>query len=280
MSSEEGRRRSPARALWIELVGTPGAGKTTLAGELIDILADQDLAAGTLVDRGRPHAARTVPGRILARITPTPFQRPLLWMLFYALSAVHGLRFARERRSLTGLVVRGQRRRPIPARLRRHILFWFFQLGGRRRFLERTSRPGDILVLDDGFLHRAVHLHASPAERPQAEQISTYVDLLPRPDLVVRPVASRETCKRRVRERGVWRHSSHLTNEELSSYLANAERAVHLAVERARELGWDVVEVDNERDPAIVRRDLEEAIRRNLDTAAGGRVGIREGVLR
>jgi hypothetical protein len=76
----------------------------------------------------------------------------------------------------------------------------------------------------------------------------------------------------------VWRHSSHLTNEELSNYLANAERAVHLAVERARERGWDVVEVDNERDPAIVRRDLEETIRRNLDTAAG-RVGIRQGML-
>jgi AAA domain len=279
MSSDGRRPARPPQALWIELVGTPGAGKTTLAREAVEILGDHGLAAGTIVDRARLHAARTLPGRMLARISPAPFQRPLLWALFYVLAAVDGLRFAREHRVLTGLVVGGQRRRPIPARLRGHIVFWFFQLGGRRRFLERTARAGDVLVLDDGFLHRAVHLHASPPERPEAEQVAAYVDLLPRPDLVIRSVASRETCERRVRERGVWRHSRHLTDAELSSYLANAERAVHLAVERAREHGWDVVEIDDERDVTIVRRDLSDAIQRTLDATAG-RAGSPEGVLR
>lgn len=277
MSSDGRGPGFPQRALWIELVGTPGAGKTTLARELVEILGDHGLAAGTIVDRARLHAARTLPGRMLAWVTPAPFQRPLLWTVFYVLSAVDGLRFAREHRALAGLVVRRQRRRPIPAPLRRHILFWFFQLGGRRRFLQRTSRSGDVLVLDDGFLHRAVHLHASPGERPEAEQVAAYVDLLPRPDVVIRPVASRETCERRVRERGVWRHSRHLTGDELSNYLANAERAVYLAVERAREQGWDVVEIDDERALPVVGHDLRDAIQATL-AATAGRAGSPEGV--
>ena len=146
--------------------------------------------------------------------------------------------------------------------MKRHTLFWFFQLAGRHRFLTATMRDGEALVMDDGFLHRSVALNASPTERPDKASVETYVDLLPRPDLVIRPIADRDVCLRRIRDRGVWPHSRHLTDADLERYVANAERVVDVAVERAKANGWDVIEIDNGgRDLREVRTETGEAVR-------------------
>jgi len=231
--------------LVVELIGTPGAGKTTMSREIVRLLRERGLEAGTPVDVARDHAARTASGRAFARLAPARLRRGLLWQLFYLLATAHALRFGREHRALVRHVWIGQRARPIPRRVRRHIRYWFFQLGGRHRFLTTTANDREALVFDDGFLHRSVHLHTSHLEEPDADRVTAYVDLLPVPDLVVVVSANHDVCERRVRERGVWAHSRRLSGPELSCYLANAERVVHTAVQRARERGWAVVEVEN-----------------------------------
>jgi broad-specificity NMP kinase len=261
-SDPRSRQRQPHRPLLtVEFVGTPGAGKTTLADELVDLLQEDGINASTVIGAAREHARRTVAGRGIDVFLPHRLRRAFLWQLFYMLSILHIAPFTLEHFRLIRFVLRTQLTRPIPFAAKRHVLFWFFQLVGRGRFLGATSRGREIVVVDDGFLHRSVHLNASHVEEPDARLVRAYVDLAPTPDVVVVAVAGRQACERRIQQRGVWQHRSHLSPAELSRYIRNAEVVVGLAVQRARERGWTVLEVDNEgRELDQVRKDLREAV--------------------
>ncbi len=228
----------------VELIGIPGAGKTTLAGKIVSLLSERGFVAATSTDAARRHAGRSRTVRILP-LAPHPSNGRLLWVVFYALGMLNGIFFVWEHRRLVGTVVGAQLRRPVSVATKRHILFWFFQLGGRHRFLSSTGRSGEVLVVDDGFLHRSVHLSASHLEEPSRAWVRSYVDLVPPADVVVHVVAETELCERRVLERGIWRHSRNLTRDELSTYIRNANKAVSFAVERAGERGCWIGTVHN-----------------------------------
>jgi hypothetical protein len=244
----------------LELIGTPGAGKTTLAGDIIPLLRERGWAPSTIVDAAREHARRTPTGRLVARCTSGATQRAVLWWLFYGLGSLHALAFMAEQPRLSRLVLRTQLRRPIRVTRRLHTSFWFFQLAGRQRLLRATARDREVLVVDDGFLHRAVHIYASHAERPSAQRVVQYVDLLPEPAIVLHVRCDEATCEQRVRRRGLWRHSRRLTVAELSRYLAHSDRIVAVATRRARERGWLVADVDNGAGASNATSDLVRAL--------------------
>ena len=253
--------REAAAPLIVEFIGTPGAGKTTLSRELLTLFRERGIHATTVLDAARPHAGRTAAGRAVALLSPPRLRNLLLWQLFYGLGIYHAFGFARENPRLARLVFTTELARPIPAALKRHTLFWFFQLGGRYRLLHAASRAGEALVFDDGFLHRAIALNASHLEPPEPDRVNAYVDLLPQPDLIVRPIAGVDECERRVRARGVWRHRRDLDASQLTRYLVNAESVAELATRRARERGWNLVEIDTDgRDEDRIRGDMRTAI--------------------
>jgi thymidylate kinase len=263
--SSDGRRPPvvprPDRPLMIEFIGTPGAGKTTLSNELIGLLRERGINASTIIGAARDHGVRTLLGRAVAWVAPPSLRAPLLWQVFYVLSMIHVLGFARKHNELCRQVLRTQLGRTVPAETKRHALFWFFQLVGRYDFLRATAGDREAIVLDDGFLHRSVQLHASHTEEPDPGRVSDYVDLLPTPDLVIYVVAGREVCERRIHRRGVWPHRRHFSPADISRYLRNAEQVVESAVRRARARRWKVAEIVNEGRPLEqLRWDLNRAL--------------------
>lgn len=231
----------------IELIGTPGAGKTTLLPVVTGFFETRNYKAYTVVEAARPFARRTAWGKMVLGLAPLSWQHPLLWRVFYLLSIVYRWKFIARHLRLISQVLAAQKNRPAAADVRqRKVLVWFFRQMGYYEFLRFQARPDEVLVFDEGFIHRVVQLHTSSIEKPDTAQITAYVDLLPRPDLVIFIQASEAVCEKRIYERGLWQRAQHKRPGEISQFVAHARQAVNLAVAQARCRDWPVIEVNND----------------------------------
>ena len=250
----------------VEFIGTPGAGKTTLLPAVKEYFAAQGFNACSVVEAARPFAQRTLPGRSICRLAPQALQRPLLWQVFYHLSRLYRLKFFIRHPQLSGMVYSFQKRRPISEADRHHVLHWFFHLVGAYEFLNSHAGPEDVLIFDEGFVHRVVQLYASEKEDPDKELVLAYLDLVPRPDLVIFTDAPREICERRVIARGIWDRFRHKSPAEFSQFIANSHQVVNLAADYLKQKGWPVIDVDTGGDdPAAAQAELQ----RKLSNRAG-----------
>ncbi len=244
-------------ALVIEFMSTPGAGKTTIRPAVKEFFASRGLHAWTAVDAGRPFARRTMVGKLVGSMMPVSVRSALLWQTFYHLSKLYRLKFRFENRALLRSVLRFQRQRPIAEADRRHVLHWFINLTGQYAFLKQYAHPDDVLIFDEGFTHRVVQLFASESETPDLERVRDYLDMLTKPDLIIRPRASLETCIYRVDKRGIWERFRDRDRKTFCRFMSNAHAVVNFAADHLQSKGWPVVEIINDhRPPADSQRQL------------------------
>ncbi len=232
----------------IELAGPPGAGKTALLPTIQQACDAVGLRPYTVEEAARVFARRTLLGRVASRL-PTVAARRALWAIYYWGSVLGALRLASRQRSLAGHVARTQWRRPAGADAgQRRVLYWFMRTAGAYAFLVRHGRPGEALIVDEGFVHRTVQLHSSAIERPDDAPVSAYIASVPRTDLVVIVHAPEHLCRQRVQARGVWQRLDHRSPAEIDRFVANAHRAIQIAAECVRSDDRAVVEIDNADD--------------------------------
>lgn len=243
----------------VEFISTPGAGKTTLLPAVKRFFASHGLRAWTILEAARPFARRAPLGRLVGAILPPAAQGPLLWQVFYQASRLKRAEFQRQHRELLDSVLRFQRTRPLSRADRRHVLGWFLNLTGQYQFLTEHARPGEVLVLDEGFVHRVVQLFASETETARAADLRSYLGLIPVPSLVIHPRASLATCLQRVHRRGVWERFAGRGDEVVARFMDSAHAAVGLAVEQIHAQGWPMLAIDNEGiQPQEAARRLEQ----------------------
>jgi Ser/Thr protein kinase RdoA (MazF antagonist) len=246
----------------VEFLGVPGAGKTTLMEAARKFFHEEGFRAYSAVDAARPLAQRTAVGRFVTRFVPARFRKQVLWQAFYYNSFFYRFKFIRRQFRLYQFVLRSQWRRPPESAVReRRVLYWFHRLMGTYEFLKKFAKPGEVLVFDDGFVHRAVHLNASMVETPIPENIKTYLDLIPQPDIVIVPCTPLDVCTSRVIQRGVWKHFHNKSHEDLNQYLVNCSQVVEVTVDYIKSKGWTVIEVDNGKsDPAFAAELLRNEL--------------------
>jgi adenylate kinase len=251
----------------IEFVGAPGAGKSTLLPIVAQVCRDAGYEPATVVASARGLAARTRPGRVLVRCVPAGRVRAAaLWALFRVASGAATLRQIGATWPLCRDVVRSQRGRPAAADVRdRRVRYWFARLLGAHGLFLAQGRPGEVLVLDEGYVHRVVQLFASSVEVPENSVVRRYLALVPEPDVLVVVEAPIGRCVERVRARGPWSRFGHRPPEDLAAFVANAHTATTAAAAVARARGWVVVTVHNDGDdPEPARRALRERLARTL----------------
>ncbi|MGE5073592.1 MAG: hypothetical protein ACM3MF_09200 [Anaerolineae bacterium] len=259
--------------LVVEFIGTPGAGKSTFLPGVKEYFALHGMQPWLVIEAARPFVQRIAAGRLIAACAPRKLRGPLLWQVFSQASRLYQIKFRREHRQLMESVLRFQQQRPISDADREHVLHWFINLTGQYSFLRAHARPGEVLLLDEGFVHRVVQLFASEAEDLDAERIRAYLDQIPLPDLLIRPVASTQTCLERVYLRGVWKRFRDRDKASIARFVANAHEAVNIAVEHVQARGCPVFQVVNEDRPA------SEAIHRLYQQlSAGYQLPLRSGL--
>ena len=265
----QGLKRRSRGLVVIELIGVPGAGKTTVAGVLEEALRDSGTIPYDVVKAARVFAERTALGRLMSRLLPGSRIPAALWGVYLLYSWVYAVVFSTRNPRLLRYLMISQRRRPAEADVAaRKVRYWYLRLVGSYEFLVAKGYPGEVLVLDEGFVHRVVQLHASEVERPEADAISRYLQLVPEPDAVIHVRAPLDVCVERIRLRGVWERYQRRDRGRLSDFLESADRAVVLAAESIRRAGWSIDAIDNVGDPAEIRSKIEDLVKRD-----GERVG-------
>lgn len=248
----------------IELVGAPGAGKTTFLPLVAEALEGLGARPLLLPEAGREAARRTLAGR-LARAVLGRHDRRFAWILFTVMRMTLGTIALAVDPPIARNLWASQRRRPAGADARRRrVVSWFVRTVGSRQVLLRTAAPDEVVLLDEGLVHRVVQLHASPVERPTEREVRAYLDLVPRPDLIVYVNAGVSCCQQRVERRGRWQRLAHRSDDDVAEFIANAHQGVELAMSDARERGWAVLEIDNGIDEPPNRDQLRAAIARSL----------------
>lgn len=249
----------------VEFLGNSGAGKTTLIPGLIEFLQGRGLTAMSVTEAIHCYMRNTPLGRVVCLFTPQALRRPALWRVFsYVTLKLHIVGFTVQNPRLVYYVVASQLRRPIPWRHRRLILRLFLRMAGTYQFLRSRARPDEILVFDEGFAHRAVHLFVSESEQPDPEQIIAYLRLLPRSDLVVWVRASLDACLARIFARGLQVRLRGLETREVVRFVRNADQVVNVVSRYLEDSGWEIVRVENDGDPAMSAAELQRSVARIL----------------
>jgi hypothetical protein len=243
--------QSSSKALIVEFIGTPGAGKTTCLPAVKEFFAAQGFQTWSVLEASRPFAQRTRFGQWVNSWAPASLKSLFLWQVFYQSSKLRRMSFRSENKELINSILRFQRKRPISSTDRHHVLHWFINLTGQYHFLKEHAQDNDILIFDEGFVHRVVQLFASEVETLDEVRIQSYLSLIPVPDLIISPHASLETCFERVYRRGIWKRYKDRDLANVFRFMSNAHEAVSIALDYMRARGWPVIQVNNESLPPV-----------------------------
>ena len=245
----------------IEMIGTPGAGKTTLLPVISYFMNEKGFQTYTVIEAARPYAKKTNLGKLSVKVLPKNFHGPMLWQIFYLYSYLNRRNFSRKNQKLIETVLTHQHKRPITDKDLKHVLRWFIHLTGYYEFFSEHLQPKDILILDEGFVHRVVQLFASENEEPNFQLVAEYLDLIPKPNLVVFTDAPEEVCKERVFSRGVWERFRDKDPNDTRKFISNASRIVEFSTNYLREKGWLVTEVQNgDQDISLAQQSLLKSL--------------------
>src|SRR5918999_6499338 len=105
MAKPSTREARTLRPVVVELVGAPGAGKTTFLPAALDACRTAGLRPYTIVGAGRAFAARTVVGRAANAALPAGLRSRALWAIFLGCRSISAAALAARQPRLARYVV-------------------------------------------------------------------------------------------------------------------------------------------------------------------------------
>jgi thymidylate kinase len=255
----------------IEFTGVPGAGKSTMALVVRQVLCDLGLKAMLVPEASRCCLMRAPLGRVIRLVTPPRWQERVIWGVFRRLLLLYKIEFAVRNRTLVWRVLGELARRQLSWRDKRSIMRWFFRDGGYYRYFLDRLQPEEALILDEGLVHRATSLYTSASEDPSPLEVTGYVKLLPRSDLVIWVQAPLDICAARVSSRGM---SKRYLGEDLAPFLNNSAKTIDIALQGIRDIGWDTVVTRSDGKLEACAADLRDLLKERVIRSHSGQVAL------
>lgn len=251
----------------IEFYGQVGSGKSTVAEAARHLLLeagfepiDMKTAIGRCLVRSRL-------GRLADRFMPAgPRGRLLKAVYRQGLYPLYSLRLALTRPRLVAAVIRAQLGNGLPWWHKRKIWRLFFNLANGLAFVSGRLAQDEILLLEEGLLHRAVNLFSWQLDGPRTGLVNQYLDHLPVLGLAVRVDAPMASCWQRSNERGLPSRLRPKEDDTAAAFFENAGHVVSLISAHLAGSGRPAIAVDNGGQEGQFEATLGRALSRVLPT--------------
>lgn len=229
---------------FLELTGMVGAGKSTIAFALGSHLEQAGWRVFTPVIASRHCLDRSWLGRMVRRFLPGGWSRGRNALLRYLISPLYQLLFALKHPRLIGIVGHSQLRRPLSWSHRRLILKRFADVAGHYQFLGSRLQPDELVIFEEGLVHRAINLFAWAEGPLEGEQLLAYFRCLPAMDWLVVVEAPPTICQLRAQKRGLPAHLADKDKATVDRFSQHSAQIMQLALVAAAGQR-QVIQIDN-----------------------------------
>jgi hypothetical protein len=228
----------------IEFYGQVGSGKSTVAQAARRFLLEAGLEP---VDM-KTAIARCLARSRLGRLLPAADRRGVMWALHvYKRSyfPLYGLRLALTNPRLVAAAIRAQLGNGLPWWHKRKIWRLFFNLAIGYSFVSGRLVEDEVLLLEEGFLHRAINLFSWQTDGVRAGLVRQYLGRLPVLDLAVRVDTPMALCQERSLARGLPSRLRPKDDDTTTIFFENAGQILTLISAHLAGSGRPAIVVDN-----------------------------------
>ena len=244
---------------FIEFTGMVGAGKSTVATALAAALQQHDQQVFTPVAASRHCLDRSLLGRLGRRLLPGVWQRGRNPLLRHLVHPFYLFLFTLAYPRLIWLVCRSQQHRPLTWRHRRLILKRFGDVAGHFHFLRSRLQPDELVIFEEGFVHRAINLFAWDEDPLDVEQLWAYYQQLPTLDLLIVVEAPTAVCQQRAQQRGLPTSLADKDEATQQRFTRHSARIIQLALSAAAD-HRPIICLDNSHSLAETLRRLQASL--------------------
>ncbi len=242
---------------YIEFLGLPGSGKTTLAEDTVTILRANRRSVFTKLEARNATVRAIIQnkssflGLVIKIFTYFPKHR-LLNFLWRKAQYPIVINFIREHPHLVQHIIECAKHVEPPLEIAQEamsdkkLIDWFFDLASTYQASHDFLGNDDVLLLEEGFCQQAYYLLIAFRKRnTNNKDLENYLQLIPKPHLVFSILTDPEKCEKRMnkRQKGV--------SSDILRFLTVSERI--LLLEQRLKIYKKIVNYLEKRNVAVIR---------------------------
>lgn len=234
--------------MFVEFFGIPGAGKSTIASRLTDALLSANCESLTLNEAITICLGRSILGSVMISnsiVAVDSCNRILARLYKYIFSTAYRYSMIILEPNLFFKVHHLLLVRNLTWRHRCAEINAFFEVYVGYKFLRKRIYDNEIVILDEGLIHRAVNLFAWNLNGLDRNRVIDYFYNLPKLKLAILVYAPLEICMERVMLRGLPKRLNGRSQKNIDSFFRNNERITELASSYLDDAKRRKIQVDN-----------------------------------
>ncbi len=253
----------------IEFMGLPGSGKSTVRAFLVESLQGRGIRCLSMEEALLSSLKARVDGaafRCLLRVLPHGLALKYAPLIFTRSSLRYDSQnsFLSTHGSAMSAILNHEAFLSRAPREREATLSWFLLTAAQHQLIHDCTDKATPVMFDEGFLQRALSLFTSPGKTlsPDRSLISTYLDSVPRPDLVLYLEVDARTCRERIlaRTRGLPGRLAGKDPGEILSHLEDLQGWIEGIAELAETKGFSIYRMGSPGDSlGLIEQYLQKA---------------------
>lgn len=255
---------------FIEFIGLPGSGKSTILPIVkshlqklgFEVFDQKNIILGS---ESFPFNKR--PFKKLLSLLPTKLNKEILKGLNNNLRVKeqYQLKYMLNNLEIFNYIINYTISRPIPDNHKSLVIKWFLKTVGTYQIARESLNSNSVLILDEGFVHRALTLFVFIEEKKiNFEEIEKYLEKIPKAHTLIKVEADTVLCKKRLIDRRLPCKLEDYTDDEIWKYLLKAKSVIDFVQNFLTKRDTNIVALNNSSEEFI-----EKSIKLQLSKKLG-----------